>query len=363
MAALALVIVLFRMAWLHAGAILGAVALGIAFHPLHAWLGRRLPRRGSSFRACVMTLLIVLFFVLPLAGMAWAALLQAQDRLPAVKSWLGTLSQWRHGTVVDSVPFMASFRAWAQRTFAVSSAQLREQVGRVVENLIATTVSAGAGLTAVVASALAETGLMMLALFFVFRDGDGMCRAFRDYLPLSERQKAVSCQRIYDAVTGVARGWLLCAVAQGVLAMVGYGLAGIQGWVLFGGLTMLTGLLPVVGTALVWLPLSLVQFSGGRVWQGVFLFSWGLLVVGLVDNLLRPFVIGQRMKTPFIFLFFSVLGGVELWGPKGLLLGPVLMAVAPVIFEAFKRPRPEGPRAAFPDDVPACPAPGAAAVR
>ena len=333
---IAIACVLFRLAWPHAGALIGAIALGISFFPLHRWMRRRLPNRGSSFRASLTSLLVVLFFVAPLVGMAWAAVAQTENWLPAARSWRGTVAQWREGTIVDSSPAMKVFRGWMQKTFTVSRPELRMEVGRVAENILDSTVGAAADIPTAMASYLLEIGLMVVALFFVFRDGEKMYIRFQDYLPLSDSQKTASRERICDMVTGVVRGWLLCAVAQGVLATVAYGLAGVKGWILFGCLTMLAGLLPVVGTALVWVPLALIQLTGGHVGSGIFLALWGVFVVSLVDNFLRPYFMGHRSNIPFIFLFFALLGGLELWGLKGLLLGPILVALAPVIFEGVK---------------------------
>ena len=333
---IAMACVLFRLAWPHAGALIGAAAVGISFYPLQVWMRRRLPNRGPSFRAGLTSLVVVLFFVVPLVGMAWAAMAQAGNWLPAARSWRGTVVQWREGTIIDSNPSMKVFGGWVQRTFEVSPPQLRAEVGRVVESVLDSTVGAATNYPAAMASALFETGLMVMALFFVFRDGEKMYGRFQDYLPLTNLQKAVSSEKIYAMVTGVVRGWLLCAVVQGALAAVAYGLAGIQGWVLLGCFTMLAGLLPVVGTALVWVPLSLMQLTRGHVGSGIFIALWGLVVVSGTDNIMRPYIIGRRVTLPFIFLFFALLGGFELWGLKGFLLGPVLVALAPVIFEVGK---------------------------
>ena len=338
---LAMACVLFRLAWPHAGALVGAAALGISFYPLQRWMRRRLPNRGPSVRAGLTTVLVVLFFVTPLLGMAWAALAQAGNWLPTARSWRGTVAQWREGTIVDSGPAMKVFRGWMERTFEVSPPRLRREVARVVENVLDSTVGATANYPSVMVTCLIETGLMVLALFFVFRDGEKMYSRFQEYLPLSDLQKAASSEKIEGMVTGVVRGWLLCAVIQGVLSTAAYGAAGLKGWILLGCATMLAGLLPLLGTALVWVPLSLMELTGGHIGIGIFLALWGIFVVTVTDNFLRPYFIGHRVKTPFVFLFFSLLGGLELWGVKGLILGPVLVALAPVIFEVGKYRRME----------------------
>jgi predicted PurR-regulated permease PerM len=314
--AIALACVLFHLAWPHAGALVGAAALGISFFPLHRWMRRRLPNRGPSFRAGLTSGLVVLFFVVPLVGMAWAAVAQTESWLPAAQSWRGTVAQWREGTIVDSSPAMKVFRGWMQKTFTVSRRELRMEVGRVVENALDSTVSAAEDIPAAMASYLLEIGLMVVALFFVFRDGEKMYVRFQEYLPLSDFQKTASRERICGMVTGVVRGWLLCAIAQGILATVAYGLAGVKGWILFGCLTMLAGLLPFVGTALVWVPLALIQVTGGHVGSGIFLALWGVLRREPDGQFPETLFHGAPRQHPFHFSLLRSPGRARIVGPQ-----------------------------------------------
>jgi predicted PurR-regulated permease PerM len=100
---------------------------------------------------------------------------------------------------------------------------------------------------------------------------------------------------------------------------------------------MMAGLLPVIGTALVWVPLSVSAFLQGHPGQGFFLLCWGFLVVGLVDNVLRPYLVGKNSDVSFFMLFISLLGGLQVWGFKGVIIGPLVVAIAPVIFDVYKK--------------------------
>jgi predicted PurR-regulated permease PerM len=332
---LGLVFLLFKLLWPHAGALIGAIALGVSFFPLHRRLENRWRRRSPSLRAAAMTLLVLFFFLTPLLAMAWAALDQADSWNPAIGSWRETITHWRDGTIVDSSPAMKDFRGWAQKTFDITPRQLRRRISGYADGVLDSIGGAIARFSAGLASSVAETALMAVILFFVFRDGESFYQRLQEYLPLSEGQKTSLRERAFGIVTGVIRGWLLSAVVQGVLAMAAYAIAGIKGWVLFGFVTMMAGLLPFIGTAFVWIPLGINRFMTGSPGAGTFLLIWGVFIVSLVDNLLHPYLTGQRVKVPFILLLLSFLGGIEVWGLKGIILGPVLVALAPVVFESF----------------------------
>ena len=132
--------------------------------------------------------------------------------------------------------------------------------------------------------------------------------------------------RVYQTVTAVIRGALLTAGAQGALAMIGYLVAGVPLAVFFGVVTGIAAMIPVVGAGLIWAPIGIFVFIQSPGW-GIFIFVWGFFVVSLVDNLLKPILIGSRARMPILLIFCGIIGGVNVYGVTGVIIGPILIAV------------------------------------
>ncbi|MBF8269482.1 MAG: hypothetical protein HW386_1191, partial [Gammaproteobacteria bacterium] len=132
--------------------------------------------------------------------------------------------------------------------------------------------------------------------------------------------------RIYQTVTAVIRGALLTAGAQGLLAMIGYLVAGVPLAVFFGVVTGIAAMIPVVGAGLIWAPIGIFIFTQRPGW-GIFILVWGFFVVSLVDNLLKPILIGSRAHMPILLIFCGIIGGVNVYGVTGVIVGPMLIAV------------------------------------
>ena len=132
--------------------------------------------------------------------------------------------------------------------------------------------------------------------------------------------------------------FFLPSLIQGVLATIGYWIIGVDGAILLGALTALMGLLPLVGTFGIWVPTAVFFILKGSLGKGIFLFAWGaLVIVGMTDTIIRPYLVGKKAELPLFVLFFALLGGAEVWGAKGILLGPLLAAVAPVLLKMYQQ--------------------------
>ncbi len=186
------------------------------------------------------------------------------------------------------------------------------------------------------ASAL-NAAMMLVALFFFFRDGDRIAALLRDLIPMAPGQKERILKRVYDTVSAVVQSTILIAVIQGIVAGLGYFLIGRLGTsVLLGFLTAVASLIPVVGAALIWLPTALYVMVTGEIWHGVGLLLWGAIAVGSVDNFVRPLVIGGRVEMPTLLLLFALLGGLQVYGFLGIFVAPVVVAVLLAFVDIYR---------------------------
>lgn len=310
-----------------------AVILAYATWPLYVRLRRALGGR-NGLGALAMTLILVAALVLPLlwligmlqgevAGayqtvMAYAA--QSDHRLPegvARVPWIGGwLQGWVDRVVADPATFKATLAHWGERW----SGSLARVVGGVGRNTV-------------------KFGLALFTVFFFYRDGESFLLQSRRVLEraLGERSNAyLSAAAV--TVKAVVYGLVLTALAQGLLAGLGYWVAGVEAPVLFGAVTALAALIPF-GTPFVWGSLGIWLVFSGQTWAGIGLLLWGGLVVSWVDNLIRPLVISGATRIPFLLVMFGVLGGLTAFGLVGLFLGPVILAVLMAVWREWLEER------------------------
>jgi predicted PurR-regulated permease PerM len=223
-------------------------------------------------------------------------------------------------------------------------------VGRFIQEQLGTFVLAGSGYEGSIAEGTKTVGtfllthisglardafsvtfdlsIMLFTLFFFYKDGRGLFWRLYHLLPLEERHKQKVLDRLDSTMTAVVKGVLATALGQGVLAGGAYVVLGVPFALVLAAITALLSLVPVGGTALVWVPVAGYLFVSGPIWKGIAMVAWGVLVVaGLVDNVLKPLFIGHGTQLPTLFLFFSILGGLAAYGFIGMFLGPILLAI------------------------------------
>jgi predicted PurR-regulated permease PerM len=175
---------------------------------------------------------------------------------------------------------------------------------------------------------LAKLALTLLTLFFFYRDGDALvrqCRAVTTRFLGDRLDRAVRAAGLMTRA--VVYGLLSTAFAQGLIAGIGYRVAGLQAPVLLGVLTGLLSTAPLLGTAFVWAPLGIWLIVSGDSWKGALLLAWGALLVHPTDNVLRPLLISNVTRVPFLLVMFGALGGLAAFGLVGIFIGPVLLAM------------------------------------
>jgi predicted PurR-regulated permease PerM len=302
--------------------------LAYATWPLHQWLRERLPGR-DNLAALLMTLAVAATLLLPLL---WVMFIVAED--VAVAS--ATLKQLAtHGLP----PLPAGVRAWPAGEWIAAQYQ-RVQADPVwvraqIDALELTDFTSLKTLVGGVGRNAAKFGLAVFALFFLYRHGDSVLAQFRGVATrwLGEAARGYILA-VGVTVRAVVFGIVLTALAQGVLAGLGYWVAGVSAPALWGMVTALVSLIPFVGPV-VWIGLSLGLLAQGETQAALGLFLWGALVVSWVDNLIRPLVISGPTRIPFLLVFLGVLGGLNAFGLIGLFLGPVLLAVSVAIWREW----------------------------
>lgn len=303
-------------------AIAGAAMLSMIFYPLHRRSLRWVPNKSAA--AFLTTSGVLLLAVLPLIGLGWFFVRETSDLVPAAQRFLEELRSRDWPTLESRLPGV--LRQTANYVFNIFT-RLHVDLKQVLldnAQTIGTQATAWVtyGLKNIVITLL--NGLVLaLALFFAFRDGEGLLRWALSLVPMQYNHKQIIANRVYETFRAVVVGSFLTAAVQGATAMVGFMIAGVHLPVVLGIGTAMASMLGA--SILVTLPvaLSVLRESTG---YGVFLLVWAFGVVGLLDNVLKPVLIGNRARMPFVLIFFSIVGGIKLYGFLGFILGPILVA-------------------------------------
>ena len=168
---------------------------------------------------------------------------------------------------------------------------------------------------------------MLYVLFFFLRDGQALVRRLRDAVPLDADVKRSLATKFATVIRATVKGNIVVAMVQGALGGLIFWLLGLHAPVLWGVLMVFLSLLPAVGAAVVWFPVAVYLLVSGEVWQGGVLMAYGVLVIGLVDNLLRPMLVGKDTRMPDYLVLLATLGGIAVFGINGFVIGPVIAAM------------------------------------
>lgn len=312
--------------------ILLAILIGILAIPAHRRVEKLL--RGRQAAASLLTCtILVLLFLTPLSIVLVAVVAQGIEYSLAVKEW----ATEENISKFLSTPFVAKVYAWLEGVLpegALTTDNLRARALSLAGNMGAEFAAVSTALLGSVTRFFVNGTLLLFALFFVLRDHDRLMDFIRHALPLSRSQEDTLFKEVRDVSKSALLGSLLTALTQGFVGGIGLALAGIPG-IFWGSIMAFTSLIPVVGTALVWVPATIYLAVTGQYTWAIFLFAWGVLVIGSIDNFLRPlFMQGARMST--VVVFFSLLGGLHVFGLMGLVYGPLIFAVTLVLFRLYE---------------------------
>jgi predicted PurR-regulated permease PerM len=329
--------------WPFYGAVLWATVLAIVFAPLYRRLCGSM-RQRRNLAALVTVVIIVLIVILPSTLVTGALVQEASAVYEMFKSGELNLARGLQH-VLDALPSWAVglLDRFGLTDLAGVQEGLSAGLGRASQFIAAQALNIGQATFELVVRMF----VMLYLLFFLLRDGDELFRIIMDAVPLRPQQQRALFSKFTTVIRATVKGTIVVAVVQGALGGLIFWFLGIRAALLWAALMALMSLLPAVGAALVWFPVALYLLATGAVWQGLVLIAFGILVVGLVDNLLRPILVGSDIRMPDYVVLLSTLGGIEIFGMNGIVLGPLIAAMFMVVWDILSASR----RAAQDDPV------------
>lgn len=290
-----------------------AVAAAIATQRPQAWLRRRLSSNTAA--AAIGVVLVAGLIVVPLSLLISYLVRQIIASIHGLQAG-GGLSEWR--SIVQIPPLIGGALDWAQ-----ANLDLQTHLTAIGKALA----GQGGNLLAGSVSLVTQLVIMLFVLFFLYRDREQAQHALRHLVPLSDEEASRMGTRIADTILAIVNGSLTVAFVQALAAGVMYTALGVPASAIWACATFIVALIPVFGTFMVWGPVAVFLVLSGSWVKALILVAWGGLAVSMIDNLLYPYLVGGRLRLHTIPTFFAILGGIQLFGPAGLILGPVALAV------------------------------------
>lgn len=308
-------ILIFSRFWI---VIILGISFAIILRPMYAWFNKKhIPAGISSFLTVIIFMIVLLG---PILGIGVIVFNQSQDLYYSFSSsdsinYLNTINDNINKLLPEGVNFNAQEKV-ADIIFFIS-----ENTARIFTSTLA---------------AFFDFTLMLLAMYYFLKDGAHWKKYLIKLSPLNDGDDEKIISRLKLAINGVVKGYLLIAIVQGFLASIGLWIFGVPHSALWGVVAGIASLIPMVGTGFVTVPAMIFLLLGGHPYAALGLLIWSVGIVGIVDNLLSPYVVSGKIKIPPLLILISVLGGISMLGPIGILVGPLTLSLLYALISIYK---------------------------
>jgi predicted PurR-regulated permease PerM len=310
-----------------------AILLAMLAAPVYRWLRSRLGDR-ANISALLVVIATFSLIVLPVSGIL---LLLFTQGAKLIQQFSAQLDEGSLSSALD-IPILERLQTLFESTFpgrSLDGVNIADQLSNVADSAVQYLVGSGVSIFGDIADVVAKFFILLFLLFYLVRDGEQMVGGLKTLLPLREEQTVRIFGKIRDVTRAVVFGSLAIGVIQGVLGGVGVWIVGMPGLV-WGTLIGVSSFIPVVGTALATVPIVAFLVINQMYWQALFFAVWATVLVGGVDNYLRPFLMrGQARMSPF-YIFLAIIGGLATFGLSGLIFGPLIVAIAIVVVDIYR---------------------------
>lgn len=306
--------------------LLWASVLVVVFYPVHKRLTARTKSPGLS--AALSSLLVIATILVPLTLVTWAVVNEIANVAQSVQDNVSSLLDPNSPTTGRALKWLGKY---------VNVDQLRSQqyVVERLKGLSGQIAGQTLGVVGGLVGAVVEIFFVIFTMYYLFRDGEWITDWLRDVLPLEKAQSHEIFKRMRDVISASVYGVVVIATVQGALGGLMFWILGLPSALVWGVVMIFMSMIPVLGSFVVWVPAAIFLAATGYWGKAAILTAWGALVIGSIDNILRPKLVGGKTKLHELLIFFSVLGGLQVFGVLGLVVGPVIVAVTLALMDVF----------------------------
>lgn len=306
-----------------------AIIFALLFQPLYLKLKDSFKGR-EILASVVSTLVVVLVVVLPFTWIAVTMTRQALSLYQRISDKQIDIAA-PYTMIEKSFPAFTGILSDSGMDAAKMQTAIESAAVKISQWIAGQTLSLGQNLIAVTILFF----LMLYFLFFFFRDGERLIERLIWALPLGNRREKRLFRKFADVARATVKGTLIVAIVQGAIGGILFAIVGIQAPVFWGVIMAVASLIPAAGPAMIWIPAAIFLFATGEIWQAVTLIIGGSVIIGLVDNILRPLLVGRDTKIPDYLILIATLGGLNMFGLAGFVVGPIIAALVLVMWEMF----------------------------
>lgn len=309
------------------GVIAWSTVLVIVFFPVHKRLAKRIKR--PSLAALVSCLLVILIILVPVTLITLAIVNEISGALQSLQAMVNYVLDPNSRLTGPVFNFISRFVDISQlRSEEFLLARLRGISGQIAGQTI--------GFLGGLASFVVQMFFVIFTMYYFFRDGENISRTIRDALPLDREQADSIMSRTREVIDASVYGVISIAIIQGTLGGLAFWVLGLPSAIIWGVVMTFLSMVPMLGAFLVWVPAAIYLALTGHWVKALLLALWGTLVIGMVDNFLRPKLVGSRTRLHELVIFFAVLGGLNVFGVLGVVLGPVVAAVTLALVDVYR---------------------------
>jgi predicted PurR-regulated permease PerM len=316
-----------------------ALMIAIVFHPIHLRIESRIQRRNLAGLISTILVLVTVFVPTLILGVlaareAHGLYIQLSDRSAEQGGWNPY-----------AMHFVDHLSGWVGHYVDLSKLDVRGALIRSLEQISSALFSWGTHFLGNIVSGFVEVIIAFFTLFFLFREGESLKQQLAAFLPLRPEQFERLFTGVSNSIVANVYGCVAVGAAQGILMSLGFWMLGLPSPILWGLVTALCSLLPIVGSFVVWGPATLFLFVTGHWGKALILLVWSAAVVSQIDNLLRTWIMSQRANMHPLLMFFALLGGVKAFGVLGLFIGPVVVSITLVALQMLREANLDAPPA------------------
>lgn len=309
------------------GVISWAAVLVIVFYPVHKRILRYTKRPALS--AFISSAVVILVILVPVALITIAVINELSGAMQNLQTALNYV-------LSPDSNITGPVLAWLGRYVDVTRLQSDEYLLGQLQNMSGSIAGRTLGFLGGLISVIVQMFFVIFTMYYFFKDGDRISKAVRDLLPLEGEQAETIMSRTREVIDASVYGVIAIAIIQGTLGGLAFWVLGLPSAIIWGVAMTFLSMIPMLGAFVVWAPAAIYLALTGHWTKAILLVIWGTLVIGLIDNFLRPKLVGGRTRLHELLIFFAVLGGLTVFGVLGVVLGPVVLAVALALRDVFQ---------------------------
>ncbi|MFA4815459.1 MAG: AI-2E family transporter [Candidatus Gracilibacteria bacterium] len=319
-----------------------ASLIAIIFTPMHKWFLKRV-RGHVGVSAFITTLLVTLMVLIPLALFSYFVVQQAVDAYAVLDQKLmdANFRNLEWSGAFSDIPLIGNWWVSFTERYGLKGVfegrfdvlQLVQDFGQAITTFV---VAQSGAIAKSFGTFVVSLFILLLTTFFFLRDGGAIAEFVKGMSPLPQKYENEIENKLRDTTYAIVMGTFVTALVQGAIAALGFAIAGVHNVIFWGTVMAFTALVPYVGASIVWFPVALAFLLQGQLGWGLFILIWGVAVVSVVDNIIRPVLIGNRTKMHPLATFLTVLGGIFVFGIKGIIFGPIILSLTVTIIHIYR---------------------------